>query len=465
MRDIWYLVLPLIISALITPVVKQIGYRLDAFAQMNERTVHHGKIVRIGGVAIYLAFIITMALYVKTDMAMNGILIGSTIMFIGGLVDDLVNLKPLYKFSFQVVAAIVLIASGVTLDVIRLPLGITINMGVVSFIVTFFWITGITNAVNLIDGLDGLCGGISVIILTVIAMLAVIEGRGDVEMIALILVGATLGFLLYNAHPASIFMGDCGALFLGFIISAISLLGFKSSTIMTLALPLLLLALPIIDTLSAILRRTLKGHKFSEADKSHIHHLLMNKFGHKNTVIIMCIVTALFGLTAYVYMINKGIGLISLFVIMLAVDLFIEGSGMISDKYHPILSVSRRIIRRLTSSKRSSAAIVISAISRAIAAPSLIAMPTSAAERAGESLIPSPSMMTVCPCARSASTNRALSSGRTSEWYSSTPTCAAIAAAVRSLSPVSTCSRSRACTYSCVPNAWPNSPAVEMVSP
>lgn len=264
MRDIWYLVLPLIISALITPVVKQIGYRLDAFAQMNERTVHHGKIVRIGGVAIYLAFIITMALYVKTDMAMNGILIGSTIMFIGGLVDDLVNLKPLYKFSFQVVAAIVLIASGVTLDVIRLPLGITINMGVVSFIVTFFWITGITNAVNLIDGLDGLCGGISVIILTVIAMLAVIEGRGDVEMIALILVGATLGFLIYNAHPASIFMGDCGALFLGFIISAISLLGFKSSTIMTLALPLLLLALPIIDTLSAILRRTLKGHKFSE---------------------------------------------------------------------------------------------------------------------------------------------------------------------------------------------------------
>ena len=228
MRDIWYLVLPLIISALITPAVKQIGYRLDAFAQMNERTVHHGRIVRIGGVAIYLAFIITMALFVKTDMSMNGILIGSTIMFIGGLIDDLVNLKPLYKFGFQVVAAIVLIASGVTLDVIRLPLGITINMGVVSFIVTFFWITGITNAVNLIDGLDGLCGGICVIILTVIAMLSIIEGRSDVEMIALILVGATLGFLIYNAHPASIFMGDCGALFLGFIISAISLLDSRA---------------------------------------------------------------------------------------------------------------------------------------------------------------------------------------------------------------------------------------------
>lgn len=272
-------------------------------------------------------------------------------MFFGGLIDDFVNLRPLYKFTFQIVAAVVLIASGVTLDVIRLPLGITIPMGVISVIVTFLWITGITNAVNLIDGLDGLCGGISVIILFVIAMLAVIERRSDVEMLSLILAGATLGFLIYNAHPASIFMGDCGALFLGFIISAISLLGFKSSTIMTLALPLLLLGLPIIDTLSAILRRTLKGHKFSEADKSHIHHLLMNKFGHKNTVIIMCIVTALFGLTAYCYMINKGLCFLSLFVIMLAVEMFIEVSGMISDKYHPVLSIARRVRKKMSRAK------------------------------------------------------------------------------------------------------------------
>lgn len=347
MRDVLYVILPFLISLILTPIVKQIAFRLDAYAQINERTIHSGKIVRIGGAAIYLAFIVSMAVFVKTDMSMNGILLGSTVMFFGGLIDDFVNLRPLYKFSFQIVAAIILISSGVTLDVIRLPFGITISMGVVSVIVTFFWITGITNAVNLIDGLDGLCGGISVIILVVIAMLAVIERRSDVEMISLILAGATLGFLVYNAHPASIFMGDCGALFLGFIISAISLLGFKSSTIMTLALPLLLLGLPIIDTLSAILRRTLKGHKFSEADKSHIHHLLMNKFGHKNTVIIMCIVTAMFGLTAYCYMINKGIGLLSLFIIMTIVELFIEVSGMISDKYHPILSIARKMQKKI----------------------------------------------------------------------------------------------------------------------
>ena len=347
MNDILYVALPFTISMVLTPIVKRIAFRLDAFAQINERTVHSGKIVRIGGAAIYLAFIVSMAVFMKTDMAMNGILLGGTIMFFGGLIDDFVNLRPLYKFTFQIVAAVVLIASGVTLDVIRLPLG----MGVISVIVTFLWITGITNAVNLIDGLDGLCGGISVIILFVIAMLAVIERRSDVEMLSLILAGATLGFLIYNAHPASIFMGDCGALFLGFIISAISLLGFKSSTIMTLALPLLLLGLPIIDTLSAILRRTLKGHKFSEADKSHIHHLLMNKFGHKNTVIIMCIVTALFGLTAYCYMINKGLGFLSLFVIMLAVEMFIEVSGMISDKYHPVLSIARRVRKKMSRAK------------------------------------------------------------------------------------------------------------------
>ena len=351
MNDILYVALPFTISMVLTPIVKRIAFRLDAFAQINERTVHSGKIVRIGGAAIYLAFIVSMAVFMKTDMAMNGILLGGTIMFFGGLIDDFVNLRPLYKFTFQLVAAVVLIASGVTLDVIRLPLGITIPMGVISVIVTFLWITGITNAVNLIDGLDGLCGGISVIILFVIAMLAVIERRSDVEMLSLILAGATLGFLIYNAHPASIFMGDCGALFLGFIISAISLLGFKSSTIMTLALPLLLLGLPIIDTLSAILRRTLKGHKFSEADKSHIHHLLMNKFGHKNTVIIMCIVTALFGLTAYCYMINKGLGFLSLFVIMLAVEMFIEVSGMISDKYHPVLSIARRVRKKMSRAK------------------------------------------------------------------------------------------------------------------
>lgn len=335
-----FLFVPFLMSTLMTPVVKMIAYRLEIYAEMNERTIHTKKIARIGGVAIYVAFIISMALFVKVDDALNRILLGATIMFVGGLVDDMLNLKPKYKLAFQCVAALVLISfGGVTLDVIRLPFGMQIDLGVISLLVTFGWIIGITNAVNLIDGLDGLAGGISVIILIVIATLSVLEGRSDIMMLSLILAGSTLGFLMFNSHPASIFMGDCGALFLGFVISAISLLGFKSSTLITLGLPILLLGIPILDTISAIIRRKLSGKSFSDADKNHLHHVLMRRFGHRNTVLILYAVTALFGITAYTYIVNKAIGIITLVLMAIGVEMFLEISHMISPQYHPILSV------------------------------------------------------------------------------------------------------------------------------
>ena len=328
MRDIWYLVLPLIISALITPVVKQIGYRLDAFAQMNERTVHHGKIVRIGGVAIYLAFIITMALYVKTDMAMNGILIGSTIMFIGGLVDDLVNLKPLYKFSFQVVAAIVLIASGVTLDVIRLPLGITINMGVVSFIVTFFWITGITNAVNLIDGLDGLAAGVSTISCVSLVIIALVYSNPGVAILTSALAGGCIGFLPYNRPPAKIFMGDTGSTLLGYVMAVASIQGlFKFYAIISFVIPFFMLGVPIFDTCFAVIRRLRNGESPFKADREHVHYRLMDMgFSKKQTVAVLYGISAILGLTAVVTA-ASGLsrGLILLVVLGLAVIVMFKG--------------------------------------------------------------------------------------------------------------------------------------------
>lgn len=343
-----YLLIPFLMSALLTPILKKIAYALDIYAEMNERTIHTKKIARIGGVAIYVSFIITMAMFVKVDDALNRILIGATVMFTGGLIDDMLNLKPKYKLAFQCIAALILISfGGVTLDTIRLPFGISINLGLISLLVTFVWIIGITNAVNLIDGLDGLAGGISVIILVVIASLSLLEGRTDIMMLSLILAGSTLGFLLYNSHPASIFMGDCGALFLGFVISAISLLGFKSSTLITLGVPILLLGIPILDTISAIIRRKLSGKSFSDADKNHLHHVLMRRFGHRNTVLILYAVTGLFGLTAYLYIVNKTIGLIALVVMAICVELFLEISHMISPQYHPILSVVDMIRKAL----------------------------------------------------------------------------------------------------------------------
>lgn len=335
-----YLLIPFLMSTLITPVLKLIAYKLNIYAEMNERTVHTKRIARIGGVAIYVAFIISMAMFVKVDDALNRVILGGTIMFIGGLVDDMLDLKPRYKLGFQIVAALVLISfGGVTLDAIRLPFDMQISLGVVSLFVSFGWVIGITNAVNLIDGLDGLAGGISVIILIVIATLSVLEGRSDIMMLSLILAGSTLGFLMFNSHPASIFMGDCGALFLGFVISAISLLGFKSSTFITLGLPILLLGIPIIDTISAILRRKLSGKSFSDADKNHLHHVLMRRFGHRNTVLILYAVTALFGVTAYVYIVNKAFGIAALVIMAIGVEMFLEISHMISPQYHPILSV------------------------------------------------------------------------------------------------------------------------------
>lgn len=344
MQWILYPLVPFLIALVSTPLVKRIAKKLEAYAGFNERTIHTKIIGRIGGVAIYVAFIISMAIFMDSDLQLRALLIGSTIMFIGGLVDDLENLSPKKKIAFQIVAAIVVIFYGdITLNKIYLPFNIVIDMGIISFLVTFFWLMGITNAINLIDGLDGLAAGISCIILLVIASLSFVDGRIDITTMSLILAGAIGGFLIFNSYPASIFMGDCGALFLGFTIATISLMGFKSSTFITLGVPILMCAVPIVDTLSAILRRKLSGRRFDEADKNHLHHVLMRRFGHRNTVLILYTVTALSGIIAYVYILDKRIGLCLLALELMIGELFIEKTQMISPAFHPMTSILDKI--------------------------------------------------------------------------------------------------------------------------
>lgn len=340
-----YVMVPLLLSVILMPIVKRIAIYLKVYAQENERTIHKGKVARIGGIAVFVSFMVSMAICVDVfgngiDSTVQSLLISCCIIFIGGLIDDMVDLHPIAKFGFQIVAAVNLIwFGGVELGVIHLPFGIIIDMGVVSFIVSLIWIIGITNAVNLIDGLDGLAGGVSIIILFTIAAISFIDGRYlDIGMLSLLLAGATLGLLIFNIHPASIFMGDCGALFLGFFIASISLMGFKSSTFITLGFPILLLAVPIIDTISAMLRRILKGQSIAHADKNHLHHVLMARFGHRNTVFIIYAITIGFGVGAYLYIINKTIGLLIIVIMFIGMEIFIEKTHMISEKYHPILS-------------------------------------------------------------------------------------------------------------------------------
>lgn len=344
MNTLMALIVPFVISAALIPLVKRLSYPSDAWAKINNRTIHHGRISRIGGIAIYIAFSCALVLNGTADRSILGIYLSSSMMFFIGLSDDFLDLPAKLKLVLQILASLILLYFGIRVDALRI-FGWAIRSDIICTLFTIGWVVGITNAINLLDGLDGLCGGMILVVLSVICSISVVDRRGDMVLLSLMLSGAIVGFLLYNAHPASIFMGDCGSLFLGSMIASFSLLGFKSSTTITLALPMLILCLPIIDTLSAILRRKIKNMPVDQADRSHLHHQLLKRFGQTNSVIIMCGITFLFGMSAFVYIYSRKAGVILILLLLLAVELFIERTGMISDSFHPLHSTWRAFKR------------------------------------------------------------------------------------------------------------------------
>lgn len=343
-----YFVVPLIISLICVPITKKIGFNLEIVAHENNRTVHHGNIVRIGGLSVYVAFMLAMTIFMDADRTINAILIGGSIVFFGGLIDDMLDLSALAKLCFQAVSALIAIFYGrISLNELS-AFGVSIDMGFISMLVSFVWIVGVTNAINLIDGLDGLSSGISFIVLGTIGFIAHQMGLKYISIICLILMGSVLGFLVFNFHPASVFMGDCGALFLGYTIACLSLLGFKTTTFITLGFPVIILFVPISDTLVAMLRRKLSGHKMMEADRSHLHHILMFKMGlgHRNTVLAMYAVALLFGICAVISFFDESAGMIMLGMLILTYDLFVEYTGMLNPHYRPILSLLEKITHK-----------------------------------------------------------------------------------------------------------------------
>lgn len=340
-----YFILPLVISLVLVPLCKQVGFKLGIYAVENKRTVHHGKIVRIGGVAIYISFLLSLAILWSTDDTLNGIVLGGSIVFLGGLLDDIYDLKPKQKLLFQIAGAIVAMkVGGLAIDAVHF-FSLDITNKIFTYGISFLWIVGITNAINLIDGLDGLSSGICTIVTMTIGLLGFFMGRRDICILALCLSGAILGFLPYNFHPASIFVGDCGAQFMGFTIACMSLLGFKTTAMITLGLPILILFIPISDTLIAMLRRKLRHQSMTQADKGHLHHILMIKLklGHRRTVIVLYIVTALFAGSAILTYFKPKAGVIMILVLLLLSDIFIEYTGMINPKWHPLLSISNKL--------------------------------------------------------------------------------------------------------------------------
>ena len=181
------------------------------------------------------------------------------LMYLVGLIDDIYDLKPVLKLLGQIIAALVVVYYGVTIDFISLPIGPTIHFGILAIPITVIWIVAITNAINLIDGLDGLASGVSMIALITIGFIAILQANVFIIMICSVLIGSLLGFLCFNFHPAKIFLGDSGALLIGFIVGFLSLLGFKNITFVSLFFPIVILAVPFIDTLFAMIRRVKKG--------------------------------------------------------------------------------------------------------------------------------------------------------------------------------------------------------------
>ena len=284
-------VLAVLTSFVITPYTMRLAKKVGALDIPEKRKVHKKPMPRLGGLAIYGAFLIGYAIFGEINTQMISILIGGFILILTGIFDDIKPIKARYKLIAQIAAALLVVIYGEVYftEISLFGIKFYINEYVSYFISTLF-IVAITNSINIIDGLDGLAAGVSSIYFLTIAIIAFLLNQiGGLDIIlSLIMLGATLGFLLYNFPPARIFMGDTGSLFLGYMISIIALLGFKITTITSLIVPLCILAIPIFDTAFAILRRLLKHQNIGKADKEHFHHqLLKMRYSPTKSILII----------------------------------------------------------------------------------------------------------------------------------------------------------------------------------
>ena len=321
-----------IVSLVSVPVVKKIAAHVGALDIPNERKVHKKPMPRMGGLAIYFAFLIGYILFGQISNKMISVLIGSFIILITGIIDDIKPIEAKTKMLGQILAALIVVFYGNIILKDISAFGFYLNFGVFAYPITVVFIVACINCMNFIDGLDGLAAGISSIFFITVGIITFIKGEfGLPYELTFILLGATLGFLVHNFNPASIFMGDSGSMFLGFIISVVTLLGFKNVMMSSIIIPLLILAIPILDTLFAIIRRKLKGESVSKPDKFHIHHqLLRRNFSHRTTVLIIYAINLLFSLASIVYVLkNRELGYIIYGILLIIVVTFIMKTNVI----------------------------------------------------------------------------------------------------------------------------------------
>lgn len=295
------LVLACLVTTVLTPWVRRYAISFGVLDQPGGRHVHEQVTPRLGGVAVIIGFFVPLAVFAVVHTgAMSGFLeqghlvlglvLGSMVVGVIGAVDDVRSLGPWAKLGAQAVAAVIAYAFGYRIEAVNIPLIGEISMGVFALPITVFWFLAITNAINLIDGLDGLASGIALFATISNFATAYMNDSHVVVLLSASLGGALIGFLRYNFNPAIIFLGDSGSMFLGFVLAATSLAGAttKSSTAIAILAPIIALGVPIMDTLLAMVRRTIARRSIFAADRKHIHHMLLDLgFTHRRVVLVL----------------------------------------------------------------------------------------------------------------------------------------------------------------------------------
>ena len=310
-QQVVYMLLAMLVAAVVsflsTPLVKALAYKVGAIdVPKDNRRMHKVPIPRLGGLAIFIAFLLSVLVFADIDKQIRGILLGSVMIVVLGVMDDIMALKALPKLIVQILAAGVAVYHGCVIQFLSNPNVFSartyMDLGWLSYPITIIWIVAITNAVNFIDGLDGLAVGVSAISTASLIVIALLVKEVNIAMVLCALFGACLGFIPYNLNPAKIFMGDTGATFLGYIMATLSITGlFKMYAIISFAVPFLILGVPIFDICFAFLRRIAKGQNPMVADRGHVHHRLIDMgFSQKQAVAICYMLTAILGLAAVV---------------------------------------------------------------------------------------------------------------------------------------------------------------------
>ncbi len=327
-------VLAFFLALLITPAVRKLAFVWGAVDRPSPRKVHQNVMPRLGGLAIYVAFVVTLLLTMPVGHVF-GLITGVSLIVLTGLLDDIKGLSPWLKLGGQVLAAYSLILFNIQIGFVTNPFnGHFIVLGWWGIPITIFWVVAVTNAINLIDGLDGLAGGVSCIAaLTIAAVgwtqwkISGVTGQQEIIMIALILAAAIVGFLRHNIYPASIFLGDTGSMLLGFTLAAVSVIGLtKSAAAVSVFIPLVILGIPLFDVVMAVFRRCHLRKPIFQADREHIHHQLMNLgLNHRQTVAVICGISLLLGISAVILNIVTSDQAMILLVILASLGIILAG--------------------------------------------------------------------------------------------------------------------------------------------